>query len=192
MAHAPPQFREPGSIALPYGLPLGVSVQSEFELDGSPGTIEMAVDGSVTSQFFGNAKQAPVAFHTFMFVIQTESNFIVPGRFGDLLALTNGLRLIVRDADDVQIGSFPSTAIKKSADFYHLAPEFINYDQGVGSDKSSVVAIKVQTQPTADAIALPENFTIGVEINDDLTDLLSFRVTAFGRNLNPNVNRTDS
>lgn len=191
MPHAPPLFREPGTYALPYGLPLGVSIQAEFELDDFPDIRNMAVDGSVTSKFFAvTAGPSPVAFHTFMILVRSDTNQVFPETFGDLGPLPKGIQLAVRDPDRNILGTAPTTPVRDNADWYLLGPEYVNYDLGFGPHMGSIVAIQVRTQPSEDAIALLPGFSLGFLIQDDLSMLTEFRAVAFGRNLKPEIGRS--
>lgn len=193
MAHAPPQFREPGSTALPYGLALGVSIQAEFEEDDFPTIGNMAVNGLVTPRFFGvQAGTDPVAFHTFQIVIRTNGNMVSPDLFGDLGPLPLGIVLAVRDPDRNIIGTAPATPIRDNGDWYLLGPAVVNYDLGFGANPGSVIAILLQTRPAEDAISLLPGFSLGFLIQDDLSALAEFRAVAFGRNLHPQITRLDN
>lgn len=178
--------RLPGSHLLPYGLPLGIAIQSEFSLGSLGVDHNMAVNASVTEAFFSvKAIGSPVAFHSFTVIVECATRPL-PHLFGDLPELTNGLVLQVRDPDDNPVGSFPvERPITANWDWYRLGPEYVTYDAGEKKDDPGNVAIQIATQPALDAIALEEDWSIGFLIRDDLTGLLDFSAVAFGRRLHP-------
>jgi len=180
--------RLPGSHLLPYGLPLGIAIQSEFSLGGLGIDHNMGINTLPAERFFSvKAIGSPVAYHSFSIVVTCVGRPL-PGLFGDLPALTNGIVLQVRDPDDNPVGSFPvERPITANLDWYRLGPESVTYDSvplgappGIGS-----VAVRIATQPALDAIALEEDWSIGFVCNDDLSGLLDFSAVAFGRRLHP-------
>jgi len=140
-------------------------------------TIDMNVDGSGTRQTFliTNPFATPEHITRIMFLITTTGAPTLP-KFGDLTALTRGLVLRVNNGQKVNHFNVKTNAdmalMKYDLNFFTVAGQGQNGLAGrytfSGQEKHGVV------------IQLNQGDSLEMIIQDDLTDLLSFRCLAQG------------
>lgn len=140
------------------------------------GSINMAVDGSSTSELFSYV--VPSGFTLLLdtiFFTLIDGGSCNTDRFGAFTGsssvLDNGCRFVMLNPNGaVTLDFLDGERIKKNGDFKPFAQivDLICGDRGVGVTWNTFITV-------------PAGFGIVTEINDDLTDLISFTCSLRGR-----------
>lgn len=142
----------------------------------------LGVDGSVTPQTFvvnGSNTSSVVIFDITRIMIQMLTDTAVDlGKFGDLTALTNGL--VLRKTDGVTNNIWN---VKTNGDFANLAYDFTTYAATNPAQGVNGIAVRYTfTGPDkhGTAIRLAQNDSLELIVQDDLSDIIDFKVIAQG------------
>ena len=140
-------------------------------------TIDLNVDGSGTRQVFNitNPFAKPEHFTRIMFIMTTTGSPTLP-KFGDLDALTRGLVFRVNNGQKVNYFN-----VKTNADLTHLMYD-INFFTVAGQGQNGVAGRYTFGGQDKHGVVIQLNQGDSLEmiVQDDLSNLLSFRIIAEG------------
>lgn len=176
------------------GVPVGSTVLLDTPLDfafdtAAPlimATRDMQVDGSVTPQTFqisGAVADSPLVIGITRIMIQMETNLVPEyGKFGDIVGgLTKGLVLRRVDGTTRNIWN-----VKTNGEISNLTFDFdplIAANPGIGINGLVARYTLAGEDKHNSLVKLKAGETLEVIVQDDLTDLLSFRMIAAGSEL---------
>lgn len=158
-------------VAVPYGYTTGATVIR--------GVIDMNVDGSSPVDFIYNPRQCeiPIDIQYVHITIWNASLAGDDGKFGDLTALTNGLRFIKENNLDQGLGNFTT-----NSDFREFGAN-VNYNDKAGAGTYGV-AVDFNLKDSYGVIIRIDPRTTDVIkaiVRDNLSTLNRFRVSIMGQ-----------
>jgi hypothetical protein len=142
--------------------------------DGT-GSIDMAVDGSITPVFYKYTVPAGYIAHMQRIIISVvSSSKSTSGGFGDQPALTNGLTFYVLDElGDILVDRATQLPIKKTTDLQAYCHDLILSAFGIGEEQ---ITSRYTFARDGSDIRLDEGQSYAWRVNDDLTSIANMYI----------------
>ncbi len=145
---------------------------SFFKVCKVSSTINHALDYSSAAVYakMTNTTNRNITLHQMIIYYSDAANWSSSQEFGNLgTALTNGIRLVSIDGDDVETGNFTGDLpIKTNALWAAHTADFLFIDFGPGIDSMSII---FDFKQMGHDVLIPPGHSIAAQLHDDLSGL---------------------
>jgi len=147
-------------------------------------------DGSGTTNAIGNYATVPASFKITdttghatierMIVMLEDTGTFDSGAYGNGVALTNGIRVYLKDTDDAVLQEYTAFPILTNGDWAGHCHDFNHYSYGTGNEVASIRwTFGKSGQPIE--VRFNEGEYLEVYLNDDFTNLVKQKFTVQGK-----------